>query len=50
MDWFLYYNGLHHERVNMELNLSLISDKAPNLHSVIFSEMSTLSVANKRLL
>ena len=32
---------------NLELNVSLISNKAPNLHSVICSEINTGSVANK---
>ena len=30
--------------------MSLISNKAPNLHSVIYSEINTASVTNKRLL
>ena len=35
---------------NLEINVSLISNKAPNLHSVICSEMNTASITNKRLL
>ena len=35
---------------NLELNGSLISNKAPNLHSAICSEMNTASFAKKRLL
>ena len=32
---------------NLELNLSLISNKAPNFHCVIRSEMNTASIKNK---
>ena len=35
---------------NLELNVSLISNKAPNLHSVICSEMNIASITNKRQL
>ena len=35
---------------NLELNVSLISNKAPNLHSVICFEMNTALITNKRLL
>ena len=34
---------------NLELNVSLISNKAPNLRSVICSEIKTASITNKRL-
>ena len=36
--------------LNLELNVALISNKAPNLHSVICSETNTASITNKRLL
>ena len=35
---------------NLELNVSLFSNKTPNLHFVICPEMNTASVTNKRLL
>ena len=35
---------------NLESNISLIFNKAPNLHSVTYSEMTTASITNKRLL
>ena len=35
---------------NLKLNVSLISNKAPNLYSVICSEINTASNTNKRLL
>ena len=31
----------------LELNVLLISSKAPNLHSVIYSEMNTASITSK---
>ena len=34
----------------MELNVSLISNKAPNLHSAISSEINTALITNKKLL
>ena len=37
-------------KIKLDLNVSLISSKAPTLHSVIFSEMNTASITNKRLL
>ena len=33
--------------IYLELNVSLISTKAPNLHSLICSEMNTASVTKK---
>ena len=35
---------------NLELNVSLIFNKAPNLHSVTYSEVNAASVTNKKLL
>ena len=35
---------------NFEPNVSLISNKAPNPHSAIFSAMNSASFTNKRLL
>ena len=35
---------------NLGLNLSLTSNKAPNLRSVICSERNAASITNKRLL
>ena len=35
---------------NLELNVSLTFNKAPNLHSVTYSEMNTASITNKKLL
>ena len=32
--------------INLELNLSLISNKAPNLYSIMCSEMNTVSITN----
>ena len=34
----------------MELNVSLISNKAPNLHFAISSEINTALITNKKLL
>ena len=35
---------------NLSLNVTFISNKAPNLHSEIFSKTNTASITNKRLL
>ena len=35
---------------NLELNISLISNKAANLRSAICSEVNTISITNKKLL
>ena len=35
---------------DLELNLSLVSDKSPNLYFVTCSETNTASITNKRLL
>ena len=35
---------------NFELNFTIVSNKTPNLHSVICSEVNTASITNKTLL
>ena len=45
MDWLLYYNGLHHERVN----INSVRKKFTDLQTIINGNVIIVSIAETRL-